>query len=47
VDERASRQLTQDEKAARATHVVRNSGAVEELEATLSELLARIRSDHG
>ena len=47
VDERASRQLTQDEKAARATHVVRNSGAVEELEQTLSELLARIRSEHG
>jgi dephospho-CoA kinase len=47
VDERSSRQLTQDEKAARATHVVRNSGAVEELEQTLSELLARIRSEHG
>jgi len=43
VDERASRQLTQEEKAARATYVVRNSGAVEELEAALSELLGRIR----
>ncbi len=31
VDERASRQLTLDEKAARATYVVRNSGGVEEL----------------
>ena len=47
VDERASRQLTQDEKAARATHVVRNSGGVDDLEAALSDLLARIRCDHG
>jgi len=46
VDERAFRQLTQDEKAARATYVVRNSGGVPELEAALSELLARIRSEH-
>jgi dephospho-CoA kinase len=45
VDERASRQLTQEEKAARATYVVRNSGGLDELEAALSELLARIRSD--
>jgi len=46
VDERASRQLTQEEKAARASYVVRNSGSPEELEAALSELLARIRSEH-
>lgn len=46
VDERASRQLTQAEKAARATYVVRNSGGLPELEAALSELLARIRSEH-
>ncbi len=45
VHERASRQLTQEEKAARATYVVPNSGAVEELEGALSELLARIRCD--
>ena len=32
VDERAARQLTQDEKAARATYVVANDGTVEELE---------------
>jgi dephospho-CoA kinase len=39
VDERAARQLTQDEKAARATHVVRNSGTVAELEAQLARVL--------
>jgi len=47
VDERASRQLPQEEKAARASYVVQNSGSPEELEAALSELLARIRSQHG
>ncbi len=39
VDERAARQLSQDEKAARATHVVRNSGTVAELEAQLARVL--------
>jgi dephospho-CoA kinase len=43
VDERAARQLTQDEKAARATHVVHNSGTVEELERALSDVLAKLR----
>ncbi len=42
VDERAARQLTQDEKAARATHVVRNSGTVEDLEAQLARVLAAL-----
>ncbi len=42
VDERAARQLSQDEKAARATHVVRNSGTVAELEAQLADVLARV-----
>ena len=32
VDERTARQLTQDEKAARATYAVANSGTLEELE---------------
>ena len=45
VDERSSRQLPQDEKAARATHVVRNDGTVEDLEAQLSEVLARLGGD--
>jgi dephospho-CoA kinase len=44
VDERASRQLSQDEKAARATYVVRNDGTVADLEARLSEVLAKLGS---
>lgn len=39
LDARGARQLTQDEKAARATYVVRNDGSVSELEAELSEVL--------
>jgi dephospho-CoA kinase len=39
VDERTSRQLTQDEKARRATYVVSNEGTVGELESALSEVL--------
>ncbi len=37
--ERATRQLSQEEKAARATYVVRNDGSVEELERGLSAVL--------
>ncbi len=44
VDERASRQLSQGEKAARATDVVRNDGTVAELEASLSEVLDKLRA---
>jgi len=43
VDEREARQLAQDEKAARAAHVVENDGSVEDLERELSALLARLR----
>jgi dephospho-CoA kinase len=43
VDEREARQLTQDEKAARAEHVVENDGSVEDLEQALSALLAKLR----
>lgn len=39
LDERAARQLTQDEKAARATYVVVNDGTVEQLEEKLSSIL--------
>jgi dephospho-CoA kinase len=39
VDERSARQLSQEEKAARATYVVTNSGTVDELEAGLSAVL--------
>jgi dephospho-CoA kinase len=42
LDERVSRQLSQEEKAARATHVVRNDGSPEELEAALAALLPQI-----
>jgi dephospho-CoA kinase len=42
VDERTARQLTQDEKAARASYVVENSGTIPELEAKLSALLAKL-----
>jgi dephospho-CoA kinase len=43
VDERAARQLTQDEKAARATYVVHNDGSVADLERNLSSVLAKLR----
>jgi dephospho-CoA kinase len=42
VDERAARQLSQAEKAARATYVVANSGSVEELEHKLADVLAKL-----
>lgn len=42
VDERTKRQLTQEEKAARATYVVRNDGGLDELEQKLSEVLERL-----
>lgn len=43
VDERAARQLSQEEKAARATYVVRNDGSVEQLERRLSDVLDKLR----
>jgi dephospho-CoA kinase len=42
VDERTARQLPQDEKAARATHAVANSGTLDELERRLSEVLGKL-----
>ena len=42
VAERAARQLTQEEKAARATYVVENDGSVEQLASRLSEVLAKL-----
>jgi dephospho-CoA kinase len=42
VDERSARQLSQEEKAARATYVVANSGTVEELERRLADVLAKL-----
>lgn len=43
VDEREALQLSQDEKAARAEHVVLNDGSVADLERELSVLLAKLR----
>lgn len=42
VDERTSRQLSQEEKAERATYAVINDGTVEELERKLSDVLAKL-----
>jgi dephospho-CoA kinase len=42
VDERAARQLPQQEKAQRATFVVRNDGSIEELERELSAVLGKL-----
>jgi dephospho-CoA kinase len=43
-DERSARQLSQEEKAQRATYVVRNDGTVQELEQELSELLDKLEA---
>jgi dephospho-CoA kinase len=43
VDEREARQLTQDEKASRADHVVANDGSLADLQASLSALIGRLR----
>ena len=42
LEERTSRQLTQEEKAARATYTVANSGTIEELEQTLTGVLEKL-----
>ena len=44
LDERSARQLTQQEKAHRATYVVVNDGTVEELGSKLSSLLEMLGS---
>jgi dephospho-CoA kinase len=46
VDERSARQLSQQEKAARATYVVVNSGTVDELELALAAVLEKLQSEH-
>jgi dephospho-CoA kinase len=43
VDERAARQLSQEEKASRATFAVANSGTLDELEQELSSVLEKLR----
>lgn len=42
IEQRAARQLSEQEKARRATFVVRNNGTLEELEGELSALLAKL-----
>jgi dephospho-CoA kinase len=44
VDERTARQLGQEEKAARATFAVANSGTIAELESRLSDVVAKLRA---
>jgi dephospho-CoA kinase len=43
VGEREARQLDQEEKAARAEHVIENNGSIDDLEAKLSSLVAKLR----
>lgn len=43
VGEREARQLAQEEKAARAEHVIENDGTLEDLERRLSALIAKLR----
>jgi dephospho-CoA kinase len=43
LEEREDRQLQQEEKAARAEHIVRNDGTIEQLEAELERLIERLR----
>jgi len=42
VGEREARQLSQEEKAERATHVIANDGSLEDLERELSALVAKL-----
>lgn len=44
LEERSARQMTQQEKAHRATYVIVNDGTVEELDSKLSELLEMLGS---
>ncbi|TMM01526.1 MAG: dephospho-CoA kinase [Actinobacteria bacterium] len=43
LDERTARQLSQEEKATRATYVVANNGTVEQLERALSSVLDNLQ----
>ena len=43
LDERTARQLSQEEKATRATYVVANNGTVEELQRVLSFVLENLQ----
>ena len=45
VEERTARQLSQDEKASRADHVIRNDGSLEDLERAMANLLERLAAE--
>ena len=45
VDERAARQLSQSEKAARADHVIHNDGSLADLERAVGDLLDRLERE--
>jgi dephospho-CoA kinase len=45
IEGRAGRQLSQDEKARRANHVIQNDGSLEDLEESVSELLRRLERE--
>jgi dephospho-CoA kinase len=45
VEGRSGRQLSQAEKAARADHVIRNDGSLEDLERAVSELLTQLERE--
>jgi dephospho-CoA kinase len=45
VEERAARQLSQEEKARRADHVIRNDGSLQDLERGIAELLERLAAE--
>jgi dephospho-CoA kinase len=45
VEGRAGRQLSQDEKAAKADHVIHNDGSLEDLEQAVSELIRRLERE--
>ena len=47
LEARSARQLSQDEKSARATYVVPNTGSLEDLEASLAAIIPDIRATAG
>jgi dephospho-CoA kinase len=47
VDERSARQLSQEEKARRATHTVVNDGSIEQLEEKLAAILDALGAEGG
>lgn len=47
LDERSARQFSQDEKAARATHVIHNDGTRKELEAAVARLMPGLAAGVG